>query len=336
MKTKIIQIITLSAIITSFAIENIDAQNLQRVINLRGKWRFTIGDNKAWSQFIFDDSNWESIYVPAAWEDQGFYGYDGMAWYRKSFVITSDYKNSDLFLYLGYIDDVDEVYFNGHFIGMTGTFPPNYSTAYNTFRKYYIPKEYVNFDRPNLIAVRVYDSQLEGGIINGDVGVYADTNPIPYLLNLQGTWKFRIGNSEEFAKLDYNDFNWRNITVPRTWEDQGYNDYDGFAWYRKKFDMPSTYNSEKLVLMLGKIDDFEEVYINGTYVGPMKKIAESLDNDQRYSEERVYYFDGSILKAKNNVIAVKVFDKGGVGGIYVGPVGILKLKDFLKYWRAKR
>jgi len=310
---------------------------MEKILDLRGKWKFSIGDNWEWSKEKFDDGDWESIYVPSPWEDQGFYGYDGYAWYRKSFVISSENANQELYLFLGYVDDVDEVYVNGNLVGSTGSFPPNFSTAYNAFRKYYLSKDYLHFDKANVISVRVYDAQLAGGIVNGDVGIYAEANPIPFEINLQGSWKFKTGDNMEYKDPLYNDNGWRTLTVPKAWEDQGYNDYDGFAWYRKKFFVSGNYSNEKVVIMMGKIDDFDEVYLNGTFIGN-KKISEySDDNNSRYNELRIYYIDGKLLQQnKYNIIAVRVYDKGGFGGIYEGPVGILKLKESLKYWKSKK
>ena len=45
---------------------------------------------------------------------------------EKSFDGTELDKNLDFSLFLGNIDDVDEVYLNGHKIGFSGTFPPKY------------------------------------------------------------------------------------------------------------------------------------------------------------------------------------------------------------------
>ncbi len=36
-------------------------------------------------QIDFDDSKWDKITVPSSWENQGFRGYNGYAWYRVSF-----------------------------------------------------------------------------------------------------------------------------------------------------------------------------------------------------------------------------------------------------------
>lgn len=315
----------------------LNASSISKVLDLKGKWKFTIGDNKDWSKENFDDSGWESIYVPSAWEDQGFYGYDGFGWYRKSFIISADNADKEMYLFLGYIDDADEVYLNGNLIGYSGSFPPNFSTAYNAFRRYYIPKQFLKFDKTNVISVRVYDAQLAGGIVNGEVGVYAEMNSIPFEYNLQGVWKFKTGDNPEYKNAQFNDNNWHNITVPKAWEDQGYNDYDGFAWYRKKFFVSNQYGNEKVVILLGKIDDLDEVYINGTYVGPLKRIEEYSEGETRYDQLRVYYVDGKLLQPNTyNVIAVRVYDSGGWGGIYEGPTGIIKLKEFLKYWRTKK
>ena len=60
-----------------------------RILDLKGSWKFSIGDDKNWANSNFDDSNWETIHVPAFWEEEGFYGYNGYGWYRKEFVLSN-------------------------------------------------------------------------------------------------------------------------------------------------------------------------------------------------------------------------------------------------------
>jgi sialate O-acetylesterase len=325
-------------VFVAFLYSAIFAQNSERVIALQGKWKFSVGDKMEWAQENYNDQDWESIHVPSPWEDQGFYGYDGFAWYRKTFVIPGQFKNKAFYINLGYIDDCDEVYFNGNLIGLSGSFPPRFSTAYDAFRKYTIPAQYIKFEKSNVIAVRVYDAQLAGGIVNGDVGIYTESNPFPLEIDLQGMWKFRTGDNIDYKDQNYNDNNWRSIIVPKFWEEQGYPDYDGYAWYRKKFFVQGSYDNERIVVVLGKIDDEDEVYLNGEYIGPAKRIVEYLnEGGTRYNEFRVFYISGKILHSnKDNIIAVRVYDSGGNGGIYEGPVGIVKQKDFVNYWKNKR
>jgi sialate O-acetylesterase len=105
-------------------------QDKEHRTSLDGDWRFALGDNKKFARPEYDDSEWEKIYVPSHWQREGFRNYHGYAWYRKKVTIEVEDQDA-LYLELGKIDDVDEVYFNGHFIGGTGGFPPDYFTAFS-------------------------------------------------------------------------------------------------------------------------------------------------------------------------------------------------------------
>jgi hypothetical protein len=331
------KILKIAGSLLLFSSVGLFAQSQDRIVGLQGKWKFSIGDDKNWAAESFNDNEWESIYAPSQWENQGFYGYDGFAWYRKKFTISGENKDKVFYVSLGYIDDVDEVYINGNMIGYSGSFPPKFATAYNAFRKYNIPAQLIKYDQENVIAVRVYDAQMGGGIVDGDLAVYVDKNAFPLEIDLQGMWKFKTGDNMEYKNPLYSDNNWRNITVPSFWEDQGYRDYDGFAWYRKTFLVTKSFADEKVVIVLGKIDDLDEVYLNGQYVGNPKMIADYDENEgDRYSQFRAYYVSGNLLQMnKYNVISVRVYDHGGEGGIYEGPVGIVKMKKFVNFWKTK-
>lgn len=314
---------------------NLFGNDLDRVVNLNTKWKFAIGDYQKWASPTLNDDDWETIWVPSEWENQGFPGYDGYAWYRNEFTLDAIYENDNLYLDLGYIDDVDEVYVNGILVGFSGIFPPNYLTAYNAKRLYTIPKEIVKFDKNNTIAVRVYDSQLGGGIVSGDIGIYVNQNNINPELDLSGKWIFKIGDNLDWSKEQLNTDDWMNIMVPGFWRYFGFSEYDGFAWYRKEFyfDM-DTY--ENYVLVLGKIDDLDEVFINGNLVGSTGDMKSKYIEGSEYSKFRVYYLIENYLKKnENNVIAVRVYDGRKDGGIYEGPIGIMRRKTFQKFWKQK-
>src|SRR3977135_4278141 len=81
-------------------------------------------------------------------------------------------------------------------------------------------------------------------------------------------WKFSTGDQPEWASPSFNDSAWARIKVGASWESQGYTAYNGFAWYRLHVRVPSgikdkAFLKEKLRLELGKIDDGDEVYLNG-------------------------------------------------------------------------
>jgi sialate O-acetylesterase len=241
-------------------------QDKEHRTSLDGDWRFALGDNKKFARPEYDDSEWEKIYVPSHWQREGFRNYHGYAWYRKKVTIEVEDQDA-LYLELGKIDDVDEVYFNGHFIGGTGGFPPDYFTAFSYNRRYFIPMELVNTAGKNVIAVRVYDEGGEGGIMGPNVGIYNYRNYSDNSVHLFGKWKFRMADNPKWGAENLDDSDWEDIIVPASWESQGFPHYDGFAWYRKNFTLPSNFNTEEMLIILGKIDDMDQVYINGRLVG---------------------------------------------------------------------
>jgi hypothetical protein len=300
-----------------------------QVINLEGKWKFHIDDEGSWASPTFDDSRWESIHAPSAWEEQGFNGYDGFAWYRKKFDGRLLDRKTNYYLGLGYIDDADEVYVNGRLIGFSGSMPPRFKTAFNNERKYILPVELINFHGENTIAIRVFDITQGGGIIDGDLGVFRSRNDNFLLVDLQGVWSFALSNSGDETPRP-RDNEWKKIMVPGAWEYNGYK-YDGFAWYKRTFTIPINYTGEPLVLVLGKIDDFDKVYLNGQQIGSTND-HRSFGSSHSYEELRAYKIPPGVLKKNGaNTLEVFVEDMGNWGGIYEGPIGIATKANVEKY-----
>lgn len=331
---KLFAVLVLSLILTN---KSFASSEWERILNLKGNWKFSIGDDKTWADYDYNDSDWESIYVPAHWEEEGFYGYNGYAWYRKEFDLREDINGESIYISLGYIDDVDEVYLNGNFIGSSGQFPPDFKTAYNADRKYHVPSKYFYKDKKNVIAVRVYDVTLGGGIYSGDIGLYTKGYEFLVNKNLEGDWKFRLGDDPEYKEKDFDDSGWDELFVPGYWESQGYEDYNGVAWYRKTFVMNKDLDDDQLVLMLGKIDDLDEAYLNGKLIGQTGVISENPEHSEfknEWNELRGYIFPAKLLnKNGKNVVAVRVYDGYINGGIYEGPIGISTQSNYKKAWR---
>jgi len=336
MKRKIFDIICFLVILILVQV-NIYPQRTVKVADLRGMWKFSIGDEKKWSQPNYDDANWDEIGVPGAWEEQGYHGYDGYAWYRKKVYISSQFASRYLVFKIGRIDDVDEVYINGKMIAKTGALLPVYKSAYSEYREYRIPNTIVKFNAWNTIAIRVFDGELAGGIVEGEVSIFAQEYFLYPLMSLESEWKFNTGDNAEWKEPGFNDSKWDAIMVPCCWEKQGYPDYDGYAWYRKKFVPSDALKDNKLVLMVGKIDDFDEVFINGVKIGSTGKVDDPRAKTDNYSYKQLrgYYVpDGLIKFNKENVIAVRVLDVYRDGGIYQGPVGFVTQKQYAQFWRA--
>lgn len=301
------------------------SDDYRKLIDLSGVWKFNIGDNFQWSSPSYNDANWERIYVPSAWESEGFHGFDGYAWYRLSFDMSSVTDQTNLYLFLGYIDDVDQVFFNGQLIGFSGSFPPNFYTAYQSDRRYHIPNELINKSGKNVIAVRVFDTILDGGIISGNVGIFTKRGTAAMAYYLEGIWKFKEGDSQIWKEKDYDDSKWSQVVVPGWWRSMKKTHFEGTAWYRRTFTLPSALaaSKEDLVVVLGKIDDFDETYLNGKLIGTTDD-GRGYGMSSSWQQYRLYVLLPEYLnRTGENVLAVRVGDLGGNAGIYEGPIAIV-------------
>jgi sialate O-acetylesterase len=101
---------------------------------------------------------------------------------------------------------------------------------------------------------------------------------------------------------------WKTMTLPTYWESAGYPDFDGIFWFHRAFDLPENWDGGDVVLHLGAVDDIDTTWVNGAQVG----------STIGWSLPRVYRVPGNLLKRGTNVIAVRVLDTGGGGGIYGG------------------
>ena len=310
------------------------AEEWKMVSDLRGTWKIELGDDKDWAEPKYNDGKWQSIFVPSPWENEGFPGYDGYAWYRRWFTLPQHDERKTLYLNLGRVDDVSEVYINGNRLGGYGSLPPHYQSAYNQEEIFAVPDKFWNPKGQNLIAVRVYDDRLNGGIVSGRIGIYERTQNNQCDIQFADMWKFKTGDNAAWSAPGFDDSQWEELNVPANWDHQGYKDYDGFGWYRVKFYVPKEFSNENLVLLLGKIDDVDQTFVNGVEVGhtgifwnngSVGKIRDE------YKERRAYALQKSVVKyGETNVLAVRVFDHYQYGGIYEGPVGIVTRSKYQK------
>ena len=105
---------------------------------------------------------------------------------------------------------------------------------------------------------------------------------------------------------DIDDSNWDSMQLPVLWEQAGLPGFDGIVWYRKTFNLSENLANQSGTLTLGPIDDIDVTFINGEQVG----------TTEQYNEPREYEIPAKTFKTGENVIAVKVVDTGGGGGIW--------------------
>lgn len=154
----------------------------------------------------------------------------------------------------------------------------------------------------------------------------AAVNASAQTYDLPVSWKFSTADSSAFQQPAYNDKHWETIAVPGAWETQGHANYDGYAWYRIAFTVPDKALREELQLLLGRIDDVDATYLNGTLVGSMGKFP---PNDaSAWNIQRSYAIPAGLLK-KKNTLAVRVYDGGAPGGIIGGLIGLFSKQAYM-------
>ncbi|MCY7351919.1 MAG: sialate O-acetylesterase [Cytophagaceae bacterium] len=99
---------------------------------------------------------------------------------------------------------------------------------------------------------------------------------------------------------------WKKMDLPVHWEEAGLPGVDGIVWFRKVIDVPKEAVGKDIRLTLGQIDDADSTYFNGERVG---------FTDNR-NTVRQYTVPGRLVKAGRNVIAIRVLDTSGNGGIW--------------------
>lgn len=143
-----------------------------QLVSLPNEWKFKLGDNMEWANPAFKDSGWNNKQVGAIWSVKGMEN-KVYAWYRTKIIISSQIKGETekwqgIKLNLGRIYEVDQTFFNGKLIGQTGSFPPDYKEELDAERVYFISANDVQWDKENVIAVRVFSLDTdEAGMYQG-------------------------------------------------------------------------------------------------------------------------------------------------------------------------
>lgn len=147
-----------------------------------------------WAAPDLDESGWADIAVPSLWEQAGYDGMDGIAWYRTAFDLTADEAASGITLGVGMIDDSDITWVNGQRVG-------GMEMAYNAVRTYDVPAAALHEGR-NVLTVRVEDTGGGGGIYGAPELLYLDAGG--ERRSLAGTWKFQVGAVSVTLNADKN------------------------------------------------------------------------------------------------------------------------------------
>lgn len=145
---------------------------------------------------------------------------------------------------------------------------------------------------------------------------------------LPGPWRFSfdpegVGEeqgwfAEEFADADWAETEvsapWEELPVGRQWREEHAQDYDGLAWYRTRFRAPEEAAGGRVRLIFGAVDEACTVWVNGRRLLDRPYPFEG-DGDSWKKAFEVDITD-VVRMDVDNVLAVRVEDRTGAGGIW--------------------
>ena len=129
-----------------------------------------------------------------------------------------------------------------------------------------------------------------------------------FQLQLDSWWTKKAGGIEN-AAFDFDDSAWGTTDASTRWEDWGdpaLVNFDGVMWYRTAVELSPEQAESAAILSMGAADDLDETFVNGERVG----------GGRGWNVERSYRLREGLLVPGRNVIAVRVLDTGGGGGMY--------------------
>ncbi len=109
---------------------------------------------------------------------------------------------------------------------------------------------------------------------------------------------------------------WTTLKVPATWKDadDAIAKHEGFAWYRCLVKVPDGWKGKDLELVFQRIEEADEAFFNGEKVGATGKLPPKFEGDPL--SERRYKISGKLVHpGEYNLIALRVYAKGGLGGV---------------------
>jgi hypothetical protein len=150
------------------------------------------------------------------------------------------------------------------------------------------------------------------------------------VVDLGGLWHLQTDPNDEglangWAAPEFADAGWSTLVPGTHWEAQGLKGYNGVGWLRQQARVPDRWRGLPLRLRLGKAMDDAEVYWNGAQVHQTTKWDKGIDTILTPEQVRA----GAL-----NQLAVRVTDRGNMGGLAGGPYELAPESAWLMLGRA--
>ena len=128
------------------------------------------------------------------------------------------------------------------------------------------------------------------------------------------SWHFHpdpTGKSDQWARPKFDDSHWPIISAEKSWQEQGFPRFHGTGWYRARVEIPAQWRGSKIILRSEGVREEYDVYVNGKYIRHFGGVKLPVGNVPTQLILDPYFEYG-----KSNLIALKINDHGGAGGVH--------------------
>lgn len=141
---------------------------------------------------------------------------------------------------------------------------------------------------------------------------------------------FKQGDDMSWANVDMDDSAWNSIDVKSQWDKQGFPAHNNnYAWYRFRVNIPKSIlagadQQSVVIINIPRADDVDECYLNGKLIGATGRMpTDKAGYRGEVNVDRHYVADAKDIRwDKENVVAVRVYNRGGSGGLFYNPLNI--------------
>ncbi len=159
----------------------VDGYQMKRakIMRLAENWFFKLdpwlqGSVEKWGEGEIHEALWPKVRMGASWEEQGFAGYSGVAWYRTQFRPEVSWRGEKLWLVLGKVEGEIEVWVNNKNVEVS---PRSQDSLALPSRRADLTA-HVLFNQENSLVIRIKG--------NGSIGKPVGISNVPEALLLEG------------------------------------------------------------------------------------------------------------------------------------------------------
>ena len=151
---------------------------------------------------------------------------------------------------------------------------------------------------------------------------------VPELPVVAGEWHFQKGDDAAWKAREFSDSNWQVVALPDNWEHHSdYTNDNVYGWFRRHIEIPAECEGKDFDLLLGCVDDVDEMFLNGERIGGMGSFPP--DVRTAWDSQRRYRVPASLVRGDgSDVLAVRVFDATGGGGIFQEGIKSMRVGPF--------